>query len=342
MRALEIDQLLVTHMLHVRYLTGFTGTSGAALLGHDNALFFTDFRYTSQAAQQVASFEVIDWSDGPQKTLNGRLKGKIGFDELNMPVAQYRRLEKDLGEGSTLAEAGKIVTELRQVKDELEIKAISEAAARADRIFETLCNEGIAGRTERDVAWKIGQLAHDLNCEGLSFPPIVATGAHGASPHAEPRDVVIPKNQMVVLDLGVICDGYCSDATRTVATGDPTARQRDIYDIVLRAQEAALVAVAPGATGEAIDAVARDQITAAGFGDQFGHSLGHGVGLEIHEEPRLAKKATHELRSGEIVTIEPGIYIEGEFGVRIEDLVVVEELGAKRLSHFTKELLAVD
>lgn len=342
MRELELDQLLVTHMLHLRYLTGFAGTSGAALLGHDDAIFFTDFRYMSQAAAQVGSFDIVDWSNGPQRALKSRLNGKVGFDELNMPVAQFRRLEDDLPADASLTEAGTIVPSLRQVKDQAEIEAIAQAATRADRIFGRLCSDGLAGRTERDIAWQIGQFAHELGCEGLSFPPIVAAGAHGALPHAEPRDAKIPKGEMVVLDLGVVYEGYCSDATRTVVTGEPSERQRDIYETVLHAQEAALAAMTPGATGEAIDAVARDRIAEAGYGDRFGHSLGHGVGLEVHEEPRLARKSADRLQVGEIITVEPGIYLEGEFGVRIEDLVVVENDGARRLSHFTKELLSVD
>ena len=211
-----------------------------------------------------------------------------------------------------------------------------------DAIYAALAESGLAGRNETDVARQIENVALEHGASGLSFPPIVAAGAHGALPHAEPRDSAIEKNTLVVLDLGVKYEDYCSDCTRTFATGSIPDAWREVYEVVLAAQQAALAAVRPGAECSALDAIAREIIDLAGHGELFGHSLGHGVGSEVHEGPVLAARSDETLAPGNVVTVEPGVYVAGEFGVRIEDLVVVASDGPRVLTPFTKELTIVD
>jgi Xaa-Pro aminopeptidase len=212
-----------------------------------------------------------------------------------------------------------------------------------DGVYEHIAARGLVGRTEREVALDIEREARERGAEGLSFPSIVAGGGHGALPHAEPRDVRIEADTLVVVDTGCVLDGYCSDATRTFATGTLSGEARAVYDLVLEAQIASLGAVRAGVSGKAVDTVARDLIAAAGHGDRFGHGLGHGVGLEIHEAPRLSQSADDSpLVAGNVVTVEPGVYLPGKLGVRIEDLVVVTEDGSENLTGYTKELVTVD
>lgn len=339
-----LDGLLVTHSENVRYLSGFTGTNGTLLIDRKRAILLTDFRYIEQAADQSPDYVVVDGGAKPREKLAEQLAdlAKVGFDEADMRVKSHKALVGELPNGTELVEAAGIVEDLRAVKDAHEIDAITRAAAIADSIYGTLAEDGLVGRSEADVAWRIEWLARERGASGLSFPPIVAAGAHGALPHAEPRDRKIGERELVVLDLGVILDGYCSDCTRTFATGAVSDTQRETYELVLAAQEAALAATVVGADCAAVDAAARDIISAAGRGEQFGHSTGHGVGIEVHEQPTLSTRAEQKLVAGNVVTIEPGIYLPGEFGVRIEDLVVVTADGPNVLTPFTKELLVVD
>lgn len=340
----ELDALLVSNSENVRYLSGFTGSNGTLLIDAENALLLTDFRYTEQAADQSPEFEAVDGGSTPRKALAERMDGlsKVGFDEADMRVKSHRALLEELPEGTALVEAAGIPEELRAVKDDAEIDAIARAAAVADSIYATLADDGLVGRSEIDVAWRIEWLARERGATGLSFPPIVAAGAHGALPHAEPRDRKIEEGELVVLDLGVVVGGYCSDCTRTFATGHVSADQREVYEIVRSAQEAALAAVVAGTECAAVDAIAREIIEAAGHGERFGHSTGHGVGIEVHEQPTLSTRSEQKLVAGNVVTVEPGIYVPGEFGVRIEDLAVVTADGPRVLTPFTKELLIVD
>jgi Xaa-Pro aminopeptidase len=338
----ELDALLVSDADNVRYLSGFDGTNGTLVIDAERALLLTDFRYLVQAAEQAPAFAVVDGGEQPRRRLVESFAGarRIGFDDAEMRVKQHAALSGELPPEAELVPASGIVEVLRAVKDDAEIAAIAEAAAIADSIYQRLLEEGLAGRTELEVAWRIGELAHAGGAGGLSFPPIVAAGAHGALPHAQPRDVEIGRGELVVLDFGVIHGGYCSDCTRTIATGPVTDHARDVHALVLGAQRAALAAVQAGAECAAVDAVARELIDAGGYGEQFGHSLGHGVGLEVHELPTLSSRSEGVLAAGNVVTVEPGIYIEGEFGVRIEDLVVVTQDGPRVLTPFTKELVA--
>ena len=338
----ELDCLLVTNLVNVRYLTGFTGTNGACVVSSDERLFLTDFRYVEQARSQVQGYERVEAGRDMVADLAGRLRGRAGFDDAHMTVELHRKLGEKVAEGVELVSAGGLVERLREVKDELELDAIRAAAEIANEAYEELRERGLAGRTERDVALTLTRSLEDRGAEGASFPAIVAAGPHGALAHAVPRDVEIPGGTLVVIDMGAQVDGYCSDCTRTLATGPLEDGALEVYELVRRAQDEALRAVRAGASCKAVDAVARDIIEAAGHGERFGHGLGHGVGLEVHEAPRLAKTAEGELRAGTVVTVEPGVYVPGELGVRIEDLVVVTDGEPEVLTAFPKELVTIE
>ena len=338
----ELDCLLVTNLVNVRYLTGFTGTNGACIVSSDERLFLTDFRYVEQARSQVQGYERVEAGRDMMADLAGRLRGRAGFDDAHMTVELHRKLGEKVAEGVELVSAGGLVERLREVKDELELDAIRAAAEIANEAYEELRERGLAGRTERDVALTLTRSLEDRGAEGASFPAIVAAGPHGALAHAVPRDVEIPGGTLVVIDMGAQVDGYCSDCTRTLATGPLEDGALEVYELVRRAQDEALRAVRAGASCKAVDAVARDIIEAAGHGERFGHGLGHGVGLEVHEAPRLAKTAEGEIRAGNVVTVEPGVYVPGELGVRIEDLVVVTDGEPEVLTAFPKELVTIE
>jgi Xaa-Pro aminopeptidase len=340
----ELDALLVAHPVNLRWLTGFTGTNGLALVG-DLRVFLTDFRYVEQAMGEVD--ESFDRRRG-ERDLLADVRGalperrplRLGFDDAHTSVRTYERLGKVLGDEVELVAAGGVIEDRRAVKDADELTRVRTAARVADEALRETLAAGLAGRTERAVARALEDAMRDRDAEP-SFPSIVAAGPHGALPHAEPRDVEIPAGALVVIDFGARYQGYCSDCTRTLATGDVDGDAREVYELVLRAQRAALDAVTPGPEGKEVDAVARDLIAQAGHGDEFGHGLGHGVGLEVHEGPTLSKKGDKHLAAGNVVTVEPGVYLPGRFGVRIEDLVIVTEDGPDVLSSYTKELTDV-
>jgi Xaa-Pro aminopeptidase len=341
----ELDALLVTDLVNVRYLTGFTGSNGVAVVGRDLRRFITDFRYVEQAAEQVHGF---DRERAPQEFLNALVDGwpegelRLGFEDEHVTVRRHRRLREVLPDRVELVAAGGIVEEQRAVKDAGEIEQIRAAAALADEAYALVRGQGLVGRTEREVALAIENEMRRLGAQEPSFPSIVASAERGALPHAVPADAQIPRGTLVTLDIGARLDGYCSDCTRTWATGSLPDDLAEAYALVLRAQETALAAVRPGLEGRAVDAVAREIIEAAGHGEHFGHGLGHGVGLEVHEAPRLARTAEAPLVAGNVVTVEPGVYLPGRGGVRIEDLVVVAPDGHTVLSGTTKELITVD
>jgi Xaa-Pro aminopeptidase len=337
----SLDCLLVTNLVNVRYLTGFTGTNGACLVSPQERLFFTDFRYVERARAEVPDFERIEAGRDLLGDVAGRLRGRAGFDDAHVSVRTHRRLTEKAGEGVELAPAGGLVERLREVKDERELKAMRAAAELAGAAYEEVRERGLTGRTEREVAISMVRRMEDLGAGGPSFPPIVAAGAQGALPHADPRDVEIPAGTLVVVDAGARVDGYCSDCTRTFATGPLDDAAVEVYELVRRAQREALGAARAGAPRREVDGVARRIIEEAGHGERFGHGLGHGVGLEVHEEPRLTRVAEGALQRGNSVTIEPGVYLPGEFGVRIEDLVAITEDGAEVLTAFPKELVTV-
>ena len=338
----ELDQLFVSDLTNVRYLSGFTGTNGACLVGREERIFFTDFRYTERAEREVGEeWERPEAERELVPQITARMHGRVGFEDAKLSVRQLARLEAAVGEDVDLVPAGDLVERLRAVKEPEEIERMAAASELANGVFQWTIERGLAGHTESDVARACEARIRELGAEP-SFPPIIAAGENGALPHAEPGDREIGPGELVVFDMGAELDGYCSDGTRTFATGDPGEEAREVYDLVLAAQLAALAAIRVGASGKEVDAVAREMIAEAGHGDHFGHGLGHGVGLEVHESPRLATTSDDELREGNVVTVEPGIYLPGRFGVRIEDLVVVTGDGYRNLSGTSKELTVVD
>jgi Xaa-Pro aminopeptidase len=339
-----VDAVLVTDLLNLRYLTGFVGTNGLAVIGPDTRAFATDSRYTEQAAAQVdRSFECRElpreWLSAIGELLPaGELR--LGF-ETSMPVRIHTRLLEALPDRVELVPVDGLVERLRAVKDPEEIERMREAAKLADHALEQLLTRGLVGRTERDAAFALELAMRNLGAEHLSFDPVVAAGPHGALPHADPRDVEIERSQLVVIDWGAQLDGYCSDCTRTLATGEVGDDAKDVYELVLEAQLAGLAAARAGAGLRAVDAAAREIIESGGHGEHFRHGLGHGVGLDIHEDPRLTPSADGELEAGNTVTIEPGIYLPGVLGVRIEDLIAVTADGPDVLGSYPKELTVV-
>jgi len=354
LREREIDVLLVATPVNVRYLTGFTGTNGLALIYTGEAAthrFFTDFRYATQSAAQVpdafdreiVAGEMLEGVVGVL-TSSGDTAGKrLAFDDAGLTVKQHARLVELLDEEWELVPCAGAVEGLRAVKDAGEIDRIRAASRLADEALRETLEAGVVGRSERDVAIELELRMRRLGAEGPSFPSIVAAGAHGALPHAAPRSREIRKDVLVTIDWGALHEGYCSDCTRTYATGERISdRAREVYALVLAAQERALAAVRAGPNGKEVDAVARELIEAAGEGDHFGHGLGHGVGIEVHEGPRLSRLASEDpLLAGNVVTVEPGVYLPGRLGVRIEDLVVVTADGQEVLTRLSKELTVV-
>ncbi len=342
---LEVDLLLVTDLVNVRYLTGFTGSNAMAVVGREVRRFITDFRYVEQAAEQVPDF---DREQGPADFVTALAEGwpdgelRLGFEDDHVSVRRHARLREVIPDRIELVPAGGAVERLRAVKEPAEVERIAAAAALVDEVYGWVREQGLVGRTEREVALGLEEHMRRLGAEEPSFPSIVASAERGALPHATPTGARIERGTLVTLDIGARLDGYCSDCTRTWATGELPDDLAEAYALVLEAQQAALDAVRPGPEGREVDAVARDLITAAGHGEHFGHGLGHGVGMEVHEAPRLARTGTDPLVAGNVVTVEPGIYLPGRGGVRIEDLVVVTDDGARVLSGTTKELVRAD
>jgi Xaa-Pro aminopeptidase len=347
----ELDALIVgdlvrpgdsgrTEMANLRWLTRFGGTSGVAIVGPGIATFITDFRYVERAEREIEGLELERAERQLLPALAQRLVGRVGFDDANTSVKVKRRLEELAADGVELMPSAGLVERLRRQKDEGELAAIREAARLADEAYERAIEGGLAGRSEREVA---AASAAGIRAEGgePSFPAIVAAGPNGALPHAEPTDREIGPGELVVFDLGAELDGYCSDCTRTFAAGEPGEEEREVYALVRAAQEEALGATRAGAEGVKVDSAARDPIAAAGHGEEFGHGVGHGVGIEVHEAPRLAPSSEDVLEAGDVVTVEPGVYVSGRFGVRIEDLVAVTDDGFENLSGLSKELRVV-
>jgi Xaa-Pro aminopeptidase len=342
----EVDLLLVTELVNVRYLTGYTGSNGLALVGDELRIFATDFRYREQVVEEVdPSFDRREVPRDLVKALSDVLPDgpvRLGFEAGHMSVRDFNRIREQLPERIELVATDGLPERLRAIKGADEVARIRAAAAVADEAFRTVVGAGLVGRTEREVALALEVEMRRAGALRPSFDSIVAAGPHGAMPHAQPRDVEIGRGQLVVIDWGAEVDGYCSDCTRTVATGELDGRANEVYSLVLDAQLAGLGAVAAGIVCREVDSAARMVIDSAGYGEQFGHGLGHGVGLEIHEAPNLSQSYDGSLEDGNVVTVEPGIYLPGEFGVRIEDLVVARLDGPEILTEIGKELTVVD
>ncbi|WP_217912721.1 M24 family metallopeptidase [Miltoncostaea marina] len=341
-----IDAMLVTGGANVRYLTGYVGSNGIAVIGRRGRLLLTDSRYAVSAREQVRDAEVVVGSRDLLKDVAERLAevaggGRIAVEAEDLTIARHERL-LELLDGAPTEPTRGIVEALRMVKDAGEVAAMRRAAAAVDRALARVLAAGIVGRTERAVAFALHEAMLEEGATEPSFATIVAAGPNGARPHHVPGADAIPAGTLVVIDLGAVVDGYCSDMTRTVATGPLPERLEEAYGVCLAAQEAALAAARPGMTGAELDAVARGRIADAGHGDHFGHGLGHGVGLEIHERPGIRPEGADVLAAGMAITIEPGVYLEGLGGVRIEDLVVLTEDGREVLSTSPKQLTTVE
>jgi Xaa-Pro aminopeptidase len=342
------EALLVTHLVNVRYLTGFTGSAGLLLVLPDALLLTTDGRYRDQAAEQLtasgveARIEVRPTVAAQHEALAGAAAGvaRLGLEAHSVTWAQQRRLASDVSPRSELVATEGLVEELRRVKDAGEVARMAEAARIADEALAAVRPLLSQGVTEREVALGLDYEMRRLGADGSSFETIVASGPNGAKPHARPTDRRVEPGELVVIDFGAVVDGYCSDMTRTVSVGEPAGEvERRMVDVVAASQRAGVAAVAAGVRGSEVDQTCRAVIADAGWGDAFIHGTGHGVGLEIHEAPRVASTSTDVLAAGHVVTVEPGVYLAEHGGVRIEDTVVVTDDGCRVLTNAPKELL---
>ncbi|GGA22305.1 M24 family metallopeptidase [Paenibacillus physcomitrellae] len=339
----QLDGLLVASPINRQYLTGFTGSAGYVLITADKAYLLTDFRYMTQAPQQAVDFEVIE--EHRQDTLDiikglleaGKVK-RLGFENELMSYSTYVKYSEAL-KPFELVPASGLVEEIRMFKDEEELAVMKEAADVADRAFLHMIDVIKPGITELDGALELEFFMRKNGASATSFDTIFASGERSALPHGAASSKVVGTGELLTMDFGALLKGYCSDITRTVMVGKPSEKQQEIYNIVLEAQLHTLEHLRPGMTGREADALARDVITRHGYGDQFGHSTGHGLGMEVHEAPNLSKVSDTVLKPGMVVTVEPGIYIPGFGGVRIEDDVVITETGVRRLTESTKELI---
>jgi Xaa-Pro aminopeptidase len=335
--ALE-EPLLVSNPINVRYLSGLSSSNAALLVEPDRVRLFTDFRY-AERARTIRDVEAVETPRDLFGDLAERLSGRIGFEADALTFARHEVLAAG---GIDLVPRRGLVERLREVKDAAELAAVRRSGAILSGAFRALADEPFVGRSERDVAWRIVQLMHELGAEDVSFSAVVAAGPGGSSPHAVPSDRPIEVGETVIVDAGCKVGGYCSDCTRTFSTGQLPVELERAYEVVFEAQLAGLAAIAPGAEGAAVDRVARSIIEKAGLGERFGHGLGHGVGLEVHEAPWLNREMPSTLAVGNVVTVEPGVYLEGLGGVRIEDLVILGEDGIEVLTDFPKDLVTVD
>lgn len=348
MQHFNMDAILITNKPNRYYLSGFTGSSALLYITMEKAQLITDFRYIEQANSQCQEYEIIDQETDGLIAAAMKLAKKdhiksIGFESEHISYSTYLEL-KEYQEYEFLP-AKSLVEKLRQIKDEAELSKMRQAAKIADDAFSSIVlfikENYQKGLTERDVALKLEALMKENGASKTSFESIVASGAKSSLPHAEPDQNTLKHGDFVVMDFGCVFQGYCSDMTRTVVIGEPTDKHREIYQIVLKAQMEALSYIRSGLEGKAVDKVARDIITEAGYGKFFGHGLGHSVGIEIHENPRFSPKEPNVIEEGMVLTVEPGIYIPGFGGVRIEDMVIIKDNGIENLTHSPKELIVI-
>jgi Xaa-Pro aminopeptidase len=330
--------LLVTSEPNVRYLSGFRSSNAALLVEPKRVRLCTDFRYTA-AARLVPEVEVVDIGRDLFAGLGELLAGEVAFEAEAVTVAAFEKLRSS---GASPVPVDGLVERLRAVKDAGELELIRRAAELTNEAYRRLASEPFRGRREVDLAWRMRELFHELGAEEEAFATIVASGPNGAFVHGEPTERVVQEGDLIIVDAGAVLGGYCADCTRTFACGEPADRLRGAYEVCLAAQEAGVAAVRAGALAREVDASARDLIEASEFAGHFGHGLGHGVGIEVHEAPSLRAEAGEaRLAAGNVVTVEPGIYLEGLGGVRIEDLLIVSEDGAEVLTTFPKQLTRV-
>jgi Xaa-Pro aminopeptidase len=345
MKQEHIDALLITSTTNRTYLTGFTGSSGYLLLTADQCFLLIDSRYMIQAAQQVQEIEVIEHL--PQVTVSIRALlqklgiSKLAFEQTELTYQTFLDFRTQL-QSISFDPILPLVNQLRIIKDDHEIAIMKEAAKLADEAFHFICSKLLPGMTEREIALELEIFIRKHGGTSTSFDTIVASGERSALPHGVASDRVLQKNEFVKLDFGAYYKGYCSDLTRTVMLGQPTSKHQEIYEIVLEAQMNVLQHLKPGITGAEADALARDIINHYGYGDYFGHGTGHGLGMQIHESPRLSKQDNTILTPGMVVTVEPGIYLPGFGGVRIEDDIVLTDTGIKILTQSSKQFMIID
>jgi len=331
------EPLLVTNSTNIFYLFGFKSSNAALLVEPDSVRLFSDFRY-AEAARAVDGVQFEETKRALLWDVAGRLSGRIGFEADYVSYSGYETLSA--GSVEPVPRRG-LVERLRAVKDERELAAIKQACEITDRMFERLAEERFVGRKEHDIAWTIGQLFHEAGAHQVAFESIVASGPNAARPHARASDREIGMGETVVIDTGCTVDGYSSDYTRTFVTGAADGVIKEAYEVVLAAQRAGLEAMRAGIAGVDADAAARRVVDETSFAGTFGHGLGHGLGLEVHEAPRMSTESTDTLASGNVVTVEPGIYLEGRAGIRIEDNVVVVDGGVENYTGFRKDLISV-
>lgn len=339
----EIDALLVTRPENRFYISGFQGSAGYVVVTVERAYLLVDFRYIEQAKQQAPEFEIVRIGQGWRETLQDKLQEagveRLGFEQDHVTYSMYRQLEEGLQ--VELVPVRNLVENLRRVKNATEIEHMQAATNIAEAAWLEILPTIKVGQTEKEVALRLEMAMRRKGAERMAFPIIAASGPRSSLPHGAPTERELQDGDFLTLDFGAVKGGYCSDMTRTVVLGQPNERQREIYGIVLKAQLAAQAAVKPGIRGMDVDKVARDIIAAAGYGENFGHGLGHGVGLQVHEGPGAGSRSETVLQPGMVITIEPGIYISGFGGVRIEDMVLVTAEGYKNFNSTSKELISL-
>jgi len=335
-----LDAILITQPENRRYLSGFTGSAGVLLISQDQAILATDFRYYEQVERQAPGFHLAKIKDKFESLLPELVHEvgakRVGFESTHLTVDRYQEWQK-IAEDFELVPTKGLVEEIRTVKDEDELDKIRRAIALTDEAFAHIVSFIEPGMTEKEVAWEIEVFMRTHGAEKLAFDLIVGSGPNGAMPHATISERVIRAGEPIVMDMGAMVDGYNSDLTRTICLGQPDDRFREIYNIVLEAQQAAERDIRPGMTGKEADEIARQVIERAGYGDNYGHGLGHGVGLAVHEKPGVGRLSEDVLKPGMVFTVEPGIYLPGWGGVRIEDIVVMREDGVEVLTQASKE-----
>jgi Xaa-Pro aminopeptidase len=339
----DLPTLIVTSRPNIYYLSGFTGSNATLFITEKENFLLTDFRYLEQAEKEAPAFKILkaDREVGKKISELSSSLTRIGIEEEEVSWAQYKKWEKEFA-GVRLVEASKLLGQLREIKDREEIEIIRQAVEITDRAFKQILNRIKLGVEEREISLELEFFLRREGASAASFEYIVASGFRGALPHGVASEKKIKNGELLTMDFGAKYQGYCSDLTRTVSIGKPTLKQKEVYNLVLEAQLAALEAIKPGLKGKEIDRVARDIISKAGYGEYFGHGLGHSVGLEIHESPFLNTREEKVLEPGMIVTVEPGIYIPGWGGVRIEDMVLVTNSGAEVLTQASKEFIIID
>lgn len=336
-----LDALLVTNPYNRRYITGFTGSAGVAVISLNDAVFITDFRYTEQAAKQVQGFRIVKHEKTIIEEVAAQVQAmdirQLGFEKDDVTFGMYELYNEKVD--AELKAVSGIIEKLRMVKSADEIEILKQAAKIADDAFAHICTFIKPGVTELEVSNELEMFMRKQGATSSSFDTIVASGERGALPHGVATDKVIQSGELVTLDYGALYNGYISDITRTVAVGEPSEKMKEIYEVTRVAQQLALEQIKPGMTGIEADAIARDYIKSKGYGEAFGHSTGHGIGLEVHEGPGLSFRSETVLIPNMAVTVEPGIYLPGIGGVRIEDDIIITEEGNVRLTHSPKELI---